>query len=256
MKVAVIIPARMAATRFPNKPLALIAGLPMIEHVRRRCEMADLVDEVHIATCDQEIIAAVREFGGKAIMTAPTHERCTDRVAEASAHIDADIIINVQGDEPLVPPSVLDLLAKQFQQEPELECVNLVSPIFTKDAFHNKNVVKTVLDLKGNILYLSREPIPNRTKLDPTVHEPIAIKQLGIIAFRRKTLMEFYKLPPTPLEKAESVDMLRFLENGRSIRAVVTTIETQGVDIPADVTVVEKLLKTDKLFPIYSTKRN
>jgi 3-deoxy-manno-octulosonate cytidylyltransferase (CMP-KDO synthetase) len=249
MKVVAVIPARMASTRFPGKPLADIMGLPMIEHVRRRVALSPLIQEVVVATCDQEIFAAVTAHGGQAVMTAPTHERCTDRVAEAAAFLQADIIVNVQGDEPLVQPDMFAPLLAPLQAEPELPCTNLMAEISSDEEFTNPDVVKTVCDLQGNALYFSREPIPSVRKAAEQALQKF--KQLGIIAFRREFLHTFTNLAPTPLEAVESVDMLRAVEHGYQVRMVVTPFQVVGVDTPADLERARALMKTDELLKTY-----
>lgn len=249
MKVVAVIPARMASTRFPGKPLADILGLPMIEHVRRRVALSPVIQEVVVATCDREIFEVVAANGGQAMMTAPTHERCTDRVAEAAVSIDADIIINVQGDEPLVQPSMFEPLLAPLRGDAKLLCTNLMSEILSDDEFTNANVVKTVCDLEGNALYFTREPIPSVRKAGSLVFQKY--KQLGIIAFRKEFLYCFATLPPTPLEQVESVDMLRAVEHGYKVRMVATQFQVIGVDTPEDLERARALMKNDELLRSY-----
>src|SRR3990170_4458740 len=153
IKIVAIIPARMASTRFPGKPLADLFGLPMIEHVRRRVALSPLISEVIVATCDNEIFEVVTQYGGRAVMTANTHVRCTDRIAEAALHIDGDVVVNVQGDEPLVRPEMFGPLIKPLINEPGLSCTNLMVEIDSNDEFNSSDVVKTVCDLNNNALY-------------------------------------------------------------------------------------------------------
>src|SRR3989338_2056650 len=220
MKIIAIIPARMAATRFPNKPLALIAGLPMIEHVRRRVGLCPLVDQMIIATCDEEIRKIVEGFGGKVAMTSDKHERCTDRIAEAAVGVESDIVINVQGDEPLIQPDMLQKIIEPLIQDSSLLCTNLMCPIADEAEFTSPNAVKVVVDSHQNLLYASREPIPSRLKAPS--NDYLKWKQLGIIAFKSGFLQDFTKLNPTPLEQIESIDMLRALEHGYKIRMIPT----------------------------------
>jgi 3-deoxy-manno-octulosonate cytidylyltransferase (CMP-KDO synthetase) len=248
MRVAAVIPARMASTRFPGKPLAGILGLPMVEHVRRRVALSGLFDMVAVATCDQEIMESVQAHGGKAIPTSPAHERCTDRVAEACASIDADIIVNVQGDEPLVRPEMVEELVRKLFVHSELPCANLMTQIVTADDMNNSNVIKTVFDSSGNALYFSRSPIPHSRNVAGSV---LGYKQLGLIAFRKDFLLRFAALPPTPLEIAESVDMLRAVEHGYKVRMVLGNHESIGVDIPSQLNQVVEIMKGDDLFPRY-----
>jgi 3-deoxy-manno-octulosonate cytidylyltransferase (CMP-KDO synthetase) len=249
MRIAAVIPARMASTRFPGKPLASILGLPMIEHVRRRVALSGLFDTVAVATCDVEIMHAVQDHGGKAVLTSPAHERCTDRVAEASASLEADIIVNVQGDEPLVRPEMLEVLVKPLFADSSLVCTNLMSEIVTEKDLNDRNVIKTVFDNSFNALYFSRSPIPN-LRQRPT-HRVLSHKQLGIIAFRKEFLLRFAALPATPLEIAESVDMLRAVEHGFKVRMVLGSYESIGVDVPDQLNQVAEIMKHDDLFPRY-----
>ncbi|MCR9140725.1 MAG: 3-deoxy-manno-octulosonate cytidylyltransferase [bacterium] len=243
LKIAAIIPARMGATRFPGKPLADILGLPMIEHIRRRVALNENLDQVIVATCDQEIYDVVVANGGECIMTSSAHERCTDRVAEAAVKVDADIIINVQGDEPFVNPDILDDLVKPFYDEPGILSTNLLGRIVSEEEFETVNEVKTVINLAGNVIYFSREPIPSRRKAPAGDFEKL--KQLGLIAFTKDFLLKFTALPETPLERLESVDMLRVIEHGYTIRGVITSERTVSVDTPQELDEAIRLMKDD-----------
>lgn len=249
MRVVAIIPARMAATRFPGKPLADLLGLPMIEHVRRRVALSSLLHDVIVATCDEEIARVVKQSGGKAVMTSHTHERCTDRIAEAALSIQAEVIINIQGDEPLVRPEMFEGLLRSLTKEPELPCANLMAEILDDSEFNNHNVVKTVFDLDANALYFSREPIPSRSKAGELEFKKF--KQLGVIAFRSDFLQTFNRLPPTPLEQVESVDMMRAIEHGYRVRMVQCEHRVIGVDTPEDLARASKLMEMDDLLPRY-----
>jgi 3-deoxy-manno-octulosonate cytidylyltransferase (CMP-KDO synthetase) len=240
----------MASTRFYGKPLADILGLPMIEHVRRRVALCRSFTNVVVATCDQEIFDVVRRCGGHAVMTSDKHERCTDRIAEAGRTITADIVVNVQGDEPMVRPEMFDALIEPLRQEPELKCANLMTVIEDAGDFNNPNVVKTVCDLNMNALYMSREPIPSHMKAGGQKYRKY--KQLGIIAFRADFLQEFTSLRPTPLEIIESVDMMRAIEHGHRVRMVVCSIESYGVDTPEDLERVVSRMRADDLMSLYA----
>ena len=241
-RVAVIIPSRMASSRFPGKPLAKILDLPMIEHVRRRVSLSKFVDSIYVATCDEEIRKVVESYGGKVIMTAAAHERCTDRIEEAAFMLDSDIIVNVQGDEPLVPPEAVQDVAKPLLERDDVLCSCLIYPITNRNELVDVNVVKAVLDRNKWIMYFSRAPIPHfKTNEDCPLY-----KQSGIMAFQKEFLHQYSHLAPTPLERAESVDMLRVLEHGYKILGVVTSYVTTGVDIPEDIAKVEKLLVDDE----------
>jgi 3-deoxy-manno-octulosonate cytidylyltransferase (CMP-KDO synthetase) len=238
-KAVAIIPARMAASRYPGKPLAPIAGLPMIEHVRRRVSLCPSLAAVYVATCDPEIRDAVESFGGTVIMTSPKHERCTDRIEEAARSLSCDIVVNVQGDEPLISPVTLQaLIAAVETGESEAAC--LIYPIRDEADLDDINTVKAVMGAAGNILYFSRSAIPNyRRGVRPPLYE-----QSGIMAYRKDFLHRFSRMEQTPLEKAESVDMLRILENGSSVKGIIAEPTVQ-VDIPGHVPLVEKVLAED-----------
>ncbi len=249
MKSVAIIPARMAASRFPNKPLAPICGIPLVEHVRRRVCMCDALDQVFVATCDDEIRDAVESYGGKVFMTADTHERCTDRIAEAASRIDADVVVNVQGDEPLVLPEMINDVIRPFSEYPNIDSVNLVTRIVDEREFLDPNALKVVANICGDALYISREPIPSSKKAEN--NDYVKLKQLGIIGFRSDFLQVFSKLDPTPLEIVESVDMMRAVEHGYKVKIVETKGMMIGVDLPSDIERVEKCLKVDPLLAIY-----
>jgi len=249
MTIAAIIPARMASSRFPGKPLKYILGLSMIEHVRRRVNLCEAIDDVIVATCDQEIIDEVEKYGGKAVMTSNSHESCVDRVEEAASKLGADIIINVQGDMPLVNPNSLLALAQPLLQDENIHYTDMMAPIIEKSEINNANVVKVVSSLSGNAMYYTRETIPSPRKAG---RQKIRyFKQLGINAFRRDSLKHFTSLARTPLEIIESVDMNRLLENGLHIKLIKTESVTIGVDTPEDLLLVDDLMNGDILFPKY-----
>ena len=250
LKIIGVIPARMGSSRFPGKPLAPILGRPMTEHVYRRTAMCSALSEVYVATCDQEIFDAVSAFGGTPIMTSSEHQRASDRVAEAVADLAADIIVMVQGDEPMTHPEMIEQSVAPFGQgDSDIVCVNLAAKIETEDEFADRNTIKVVMDMDGFAVFMSREPIPTRHVQD-FVKIP-AYKQVCIISFTRAGLEAFTRLPPTPLEEAESIDMLRFIEHGYRVKMVETTFATHAVDTPADLEHVEKLMKTDALTRSY-----
>ena len=249
-KIVAIIPARMGSTRFPGKPLCPIIGLPMIEHVYRRTAMCGALDAVYVATCDQEIMDAVASFGGQALMTSSRHERASDRVAEAMETLAADIVVMVQGDEPMVHPEMIDAsLGPFFSQDQRNICVNLTVAIKTESDFANPNTIKVVMDVDGFAVYMSREPIPTR-HIQP-FDQLAAFKQVCIIPFTTASLQEFIRLPPTALEVAESIDMLRFIEHGHKVKMVSTEYITHAVDTPEDLKRVEKLLQRDPVIKEY-----
>ena len=244
MKVLALIPARLASTRFPNKPLAQILEKSMLQHIVERVQLCKEIDQVAVATCDQEIIDHVHSLGHQAIMTSNLHERASDRCAEAVTKLEKskntkyDIVVMVQGDEPMTDPRMLSDVLRPFTDDPNLQVVNLYADIQPGE-FASTNCVKIVMDLVGNALYMSRAPIP--VSMDG-IERPSG-KQLGLIAFRRQALQKFTELTPTPLEVNESVDMLRFLEHGIKIRMQRTIYRTHAVDIPSDIAEVERLMK-------------
>lgn len=247
-----IIPVRMGSSRFPGKPLATILGIPMVEHVYHRTAMCDCLDAVYVATCDIDIYRTVEEFGGRAIMTSPRHERASERVAEAAHGLRAEIIVMVQGDEPMTLPKMIQQALSPMQDDTDVECVNLVTRIKTADDFHNPNTIKVVMDRMENALYFSREAIPS-DQLFGLEKIPI-LKQVCVIPFRRNLLLTYAELEPTPLEQAESVDMLRLLEYGYDIRLVETEFHTYAVDTPEDLAKVEELMGNDPLTYSYSKR--
>jgi len=248
-RIVAIIPARMAATRFPDKPLKPILGMPLVEHVRRRVMLCEMLDEVIVATCDEEIKDVVEAAGGRVVMTSDSHVRCTERIAEAAEDLTADIIVNVQGDEPLVMPQMMDEVIQPLLDDPGLPSVNLVTRITDPEEFENPNAPKLVTNRSGDVLYISREPIPSRRK--SASDDYLKLKQLGIIAFRSDFLQHFVRLEPTPYEIVESVDMMRAVEHGYRIKTVITEHRMLGVDVPEDVSKVEEVLKTDPLLKCY-----
>jgi len=253
MKIVCVIPARMGSSRFPGKPLAKIVGRPMIEHVYWRCRMCKKVDEVLVATCDEEIAEVTQKFGGRAIMTSSLHQRASDRVAEVAQSIQADIFVMVQGDEPMIFPEMIDLALGPLLDDPKVLCVNLAAPIQSEQEFNDPNTIKVVMAQNGDALYFSREPIPTRQRL-AFGHFP-AYKQVCVIPFRRDFLSKYTALEPTPLEQAESIDMLRALEHGYPVRLVKTDYITQSVDTPEDLARVETLMQNDPIFSQYARMR-
>jgi len=242
-KVVAVIPARMGASRFPGKPLKKILGLPLVEHVRRRVLLSDSVDDAFVATCDIEIEKTIVDFGGKAIMTADTHERCTDRVEEALHQIACDIVVIVQGDEPLFLPEVIKKLVSPMIDNDIIQCTNLLSIIDRDEDLLDEDIVKAVINTNNDIMYFSRSAIPfRRVKNNCSL-----FRQTGVSAFSKTFLETYSKLEPTPLEIAESVDFLRILEHGLSIRGVVINDETKGVDRPNDVSIVEEILNNNPI---------
>ena len=249
MKIVAIIPARMGSSRSPGKPLAPILGKSMIEHVYRRVALCDRLDATVIATCDEEIRAAAEAFGAAVIMTSASHERASDRVAEAARQLDADIVVMVQGDEPMILPDMIDAAITPFLEDEHIGCVNLSRRLYSEDEYRNPNTIKVVSDLKGNAMYMTRAPIPTLAKTG--IADTIACKQVCVIVFTRDELETYTRLAPTPLEQYESIDMLRLMEHGRPVRMVPTERDTLAVDCPEDLQRVETLLRQDPLVSTY-----
>jgi 3-deoxy-manno-octulosonate cytidylyltransferase (CMP-KDO synthetase) len=231
----------MASSRFPGKPLAPILGIPMIEHVRRRVSLCDGID-VYVATCDDEIRAVVESHGGKVIMTSDKHLRCTDRIEEAVTNVDADIVVNIQGDEPAVMPETVMDVAMPLSKDDVFPCSCLIYPISDMNELNNINVVKAVVSRSNSILLFSRSPIPFMRENSQVQY----YKQSGIMAFRKDFLHLYSRLEPTPLEIAESVDMLRILEHDHKILGIPSERVSFGVDIPGDVDKIARILTEDK----------
>jgi 3-deoxy-manno-octulosonate cytidylyltransferase (CMP-KDO synthetase) len=257
MKAVAIIPARMESSRFPGKPLAQIHGMPMIGHCYYRTRMcSDLID-TYVATCNQEIVDYIESIGGKAIMTKSTHERATDRTAEAMIKIeqelgyDLDVVVMVQGDEPMTTPSMITLALQPFYQDSSVNVVNLMKEMDTYEEFEDANEVKVVVDKNGDAIYFSREPIPSRKK--GIIDGPM-LKQVCIIPFRREYLLKFNDMEETELERIESVDMLRIIENGGKVRMVYSDTPSFSVDTEADLKNVVSKMTNDKLMNTYLIK--
>jgi len=253
--IVAIIPARMGSSRFPGKPMAQIHGIPMIGHVYFRSKMCPLLDETYVATCDQEIFDYIISIGGKAVITSDTHERCSDRTAEAMLKIESergrkvDIVVMVQGDEPMVTPKMVEQSVDPMLKDSSIQVVNLMARIKTVEAFEDPNEVKVVIDPQSNAIYFSREPIPSRKKGKKDV--PM-MKQVCIIPFKREFLLKFNELDPTPLEIIESVDMLRIIEHGYKVKMAFSDTETHSVDTAEDLAKVENLMKNDPLIRRYA----
>ncbi|NLV91784.1 MAG: 3-deoxy-manno-octulosonate cytidylyltransferase [Firmicutes bacterium] len=241
MKITGIIPARYSSTRFPGKPLAELAGKPMIQHVYERAASATTLSEVIVATDDARIMAAVEKFGGRAVMTSPEHPTGTDRLAEVAANLDSDLIVNIQGDEPLLASEAIDAAVQPLMADPDLPMGTLKHRIEDPSEVTNPNVVKVVTDQKGLALYFSRAPIPYNRDSDGS---PVYYKHIGLYVYRREFLLTFARLAPTPLETSEKLEQLRALENGYKIMVVETTHQSIGVDTVEDLERVRQILAT------------
>ena len=243
MKILCVIPARYASTRLPGKPLKDVAGKPMICRVYDRAAQAKTLSGVVVATDDERILRAVEEHGGRAMMTAKDHPTGTDRLAEvAAAFPDVDLIINVQGDEPLIEPSLIDELGRAFEEDNDLRMATVMTPIEEESEQKNPNNVKVVTDKNGYALYFSRSLLPYpRNDAGTPVY-----KHIGIYAYRRDFLLAYAKMEPTPLERAESLEQLRALENGYKIKCIQTNARFVGVDTPEDLAKVNQIYKEMK----------
>ena len=247
MKFIGIIPARYASTRFPGKPLALLGGRPVIQHVYEKAVAA--IGEAYVATDDQRIFEVVKAFGGQAVMTRSDHQSGTDRIEEACEKIgtDADVIINIQGDEPFVAVSQIETLKGLFNH-PQTQIGTLGKRFESMEAVMNPNSPKIVTDKTGFALYFSRSVIPyiRGKEQDVWINHFPYLKHLGIYAYRRETLYEITHLPSSSLELAESLEQLRWLENGYRIRVGITEVETVGIDTPEDLQRAEAFLLKQK----------
>lgn len=246
MTVLAIIPARFASSRFPGKPLAPLSGRPMIQWVYERARGARHVDDVIVATDDERIMAAVRGFGGHAVLTSPRHRSGTDRLAEVVRGL-ADrgavtAVVNVQGDEPLLDPLSIDLAVAPFLEDPAVEMTTLSTPITRAVDHEDPNKVKVVTDARGYALYFSRAPIPWWRDGRPADGAPQAAKHIGLYVYRPATLVRIASLPPTPLETAESLEQLRALEHGVRIKVVAVERDSIGIDTPEDLRRAEALV--------------
>ena len=236
MNIVGIIPARYASTRFPGKPLALIAGKPLIQRVVEQCQKAKSLSEVVVATDDSRISAAVKSFGGRVVLTRRDHPSGTDRVAEVARQVDGDMIVNLQGDEPLVEPAALDLLPELLRRDRGSDMATLAVPITNQEQWENPNCVKVVRDANGRALFFSRSPIPFVREGEPDFarRPPLFLQHLGLYAYRRDFLVRLAQLPTVPLEETEKLEQLRVLAVGKCICVGLVQHAGRGVDTPAD----------------------
>lgn len=235
MRVAIVIPARFASSRLPGKPLLRETGKYLIQHVFEQAKKAKCASDVIVATDDDRIFAAVREFGGRPVMTREDHASGTDRVAEVAAYLTADVVINVQGDEPQLDPNAIDLLA-DLMRAPGSDMATLAVPIVEPDAYFSPNVVKVVCDDRGRALYFSRSPIPMVRDGQPDFAAKPArfLQHLGVYAYRRDFLLKIASAPPHPLEQSEKLEQLRVLGTGGTITVGTVAKAHRGIDTPAD----------------------
>jgi len=253
MRAIAIIPARMGSSRFPGKPMYPILGIPMIGHCYYRTLMVEGLTGTYVATCDQVIADYIQTIGGKAVMTSTAHNRATERTAEAIDKIEVEIsstvevVVMVQGDEPLIPPSAIGESLKHFD-DPAVEIVNIMSRFRTREQFEDKNNVKVVVNQFNDALYYSREAIPSPWK---GIDQIPMYNQTGVIAFRREALARFNRMPESILEKIESVDMNRILESGSHIRMVLANVFTIGVDTQQEAEEANHLMEEDPVHKEY-----
>lgn len=258
MNIIGIIPARMASSRFPNKPMADIHGIPMIGHCYLRSKMCETLSEVYVATCDREIYDYIESINGKAIMTADTHERASDRTAEALETIEkstgekVDIVVMLQGDEPMVTAEMIESAVRPLINDEDIKISNLMATMKTVAEHEDPNEVKVVVDKNNFALYFSREPIPSRKK---GVEDVPMLKQVCVIPFDRDFLLQYNSMEQTPLEIVESVDMMRILENGMKVKMIFTEEDTYAVDTQEDLDHVIEKMKTDELLAEYLHKK-
>ncbi len=249
MKIIAVIPARYGSTRFPGKPLADLRGKPLIQWVYEGVKKAKRVDRVLVATDDQRILQAVREFGGEVRMTSRRHRSGMERVAQVAEELTAGIIVNVQGDEPMIHPRMIDEAVLPFLKDRTLKMATLKARIKDLQELIDPNVVKVVTDAQDFALYFSRSPIPGLkegTYLSRHLRLINIYKHIGLYVYRRNFLLKLTKLRPTPLEKVEGLEQLRALENGCRIKVVTTRFEVVGVDTRGDLERVKEQLKVDR----------
>ncbi len=244
MIIIAIIPARYASTRFPGKPLAMINGKPLIQYVWESASKASLIDRVIVATDDERIFKTVKEFGGEAFMTSSHHATGTDRITEVAKKNEADIIVNVQGDEPLIEPRVIDMAVEPFiNRNSGLRMGTICTEVKTDNELKDPNVVKVVIDRNGYALYFSRCPIPYKRD-GGAAH--VYYKHIGLYVYTKDFLINFSGLSPTPLEYTEKLEQLRALEHGYKIKVIKTDYDSIGVDTSEDLERVREILKTKK----------
>jgi len=241
-QMVIVIPARYGSTRLPAKPLVPLAGKPMIQRVYERAKLAKSAGRVIVATDDDRILNAVQDFGGEARMTRTDHRTGTERIAEVAAHVEGEIFVNVQGDEPLLDPAAVDAAVAALLEEPAAAISTVAVPIRTPADIMDPNVVKTVLDFDDNALYFSRAPIPWVRDSAHKIHAR-HLKHLGLYVFQRDALLEYPTLPQGELERLEQLEQLRWLENGWKIRVAEVEHDAVSVDVAEDVARVEKLLQ-------------
>jgi 3-deoxy-manno-octulosonate cytidylyltransferase (CMP-KDO synthetase) len=252
VRVVIGIPARMGASRFPGKPLCKILDMAMVEHVYKRCLLAKNVDSVFVAACDEVVKTHVEGFGGSVLMTHPEIERPGLRVAEACKQLDLaddDIVVVVQGDEPLVHPDMIDLAVEPLLRDPQIQLGTLVADA-TEEEWLDTNEVKVVIDKFGDILFMTRSPVPSNTRNEVGPR----LKQVAIMPFRKKFLVDFESMAMMPYEKVESIELLRAVEHGVKVRAIKSNFQSVSVDTEKDRMEAEEAMRVDAFYPLYSKR--
>lgn len=244
MEAVGVIPARYASTRFEGKLIKDLCGKPVIQHVYERAKKARMLDDLIIAADDDRIIEVVERFGGKVVSTSKSHTTGTDRLAEVVNAMDVKIVVNIQGDEPLINPLVIDDLVRAMQSDPTLSMATVVKKSYSVDEFKSPDVVKAIINNQNLALYFSRSPIP--TLLKPFGKDEFFYKHLGIYAYNKDFLFTFKKLPPSYLENNERLEQLRALESGYKIKVIETDFETVGVDTPADLELARMMMAKEQ----------
>ncbi len=248
MKAVAIIPSRYGSTRLPGKPLLELGGKSLVQHVYERTQQARCISEVWVATDDRRIAEATERFGGKVLLTSPAHRTGTDRVAEAARTISADLIVNVQGDEPLIDPKVIDQAIAPFTKKPDLPMSTLAKTTASAKSLHDPNVVKVVVDRKGFALYFSRSPIPFVRDRETSNSQQFSfLEHIGLYVYRWDFLQKLARMEQSPLEKLEKLEQLRVLENGFPIAVVVTDSWSIGVDTEEDLQQARKIIEKGRL---------
>lgn len=245
MKVVCIIPARYASTRFPGKPLAELAGKPMVQWVYERAKGAKTIQDVIVATDDKRIFDVVQAFGGKAVMTTGDYQSGTDRIADVARDMDCDAVVNLQGDEPWMNPETLDLSVRALAEKPYCDVSTAMIKITDEKTYLSPNAVKAVCASDGIALYFSRSPIPSRSRAQPEFAGFWGFKHLGLYVYRKEALLAFPRLKPTFLERLECLEQIRFLENGYKIKVVETPHDSTGIDTPEDLQSLKDMIKNN-----------
>jgi 3-deoxy-manno-octulosonate cytidylyltransferase (CMP-KDO synthetase) len=254
MKSIAIIPARMGSSRFPGKPMKEIHGIPMIGHCYYRTSMCKDLFATYVATCDQEIFDYIKSINGNVVMTSSSHEMASDRASEAMTIIEeeinskVDIVVMVQGDEPMLTPEMISESLKPFKSDLTVNVVNLMASMKSREEFEDPNEVKVVVDNLSNAIYFSREAIPSKKKFTSEIN---MLKQVCVIPFKREYLLKFNEMERTNLEVIESIDMLRLLENGEKVRMVMCDTLSYSVDTPEDLLKTQKAMENDPLTNLY-----